>query len=422
MGRIITNLSLAKFDIRTGRRLRIAGPRSPFILTQPSRSWLLGMIEALYIPVSQVPSGTPMVTSRDIDKVAQSMSIQNSGDTSDSTSILRMASPPGNVPFGFPGGAGNTQYAGSDILGQDIGIMIGTDGTAVTPSDRRLYARIGHGRHGADGAPVLQENYNAGDDADQNLTTANVRIAQPFVPAHDYDLTSVFVKVYKDGAPGNITIRIRGSYFVAASFNNKVCSGNFTTDLATGTILEAAIPAASPGAQTECVLASPISLYAGRMYWICMEAPGAAGANHVHWRFDNSLGQNFNPPNMANGQFSQSTFGSSGDAGLTYSNTYANNPSCLFQCMGQSRGEMEIGGCDVGQLAIADPNGSFVIRRRFANHSGGNITIREVGIGICSTFNQMQHPVLAARDVIGGGVAVLDGELLEVTYTPAIVV
>lgn len=410
MGKIITGLRLDKFDARTGKRT--------FRHEQQSRSFLLGMIEALYIPVAQILSGTPLTTSRDLDRVLQSLCNYN-GDGQATTHILRMAAGPGNMGCGMANNI-DPVVNGIEFLSQDVGIMVGTDNTAVTPSDRRLVARVGHGINGIDGAPVLQNEYNVTDDTETAIGAATTRLAQPFVPTHDFDLTSVFIKIFKAGAPGNVTVRIRGSYYAGGGAKNP--SGNFTTDLGSGTILEAAIPGASPGAQTECVMATPIPVYAGRMYWICVEAVGASAGNTVSWRRDDTLSTNYNCPMFANGQYSQSIVASSGDSGATYSTTYSNAPSFLFQVMGQSRGEFEIGACEVGGLTIADPNGSFWIRRRFSNNCGDAISIAEVGLGITVTANSMQHVILAARDVVGPAVNVLDGEILEVTYTPSIVV
>jgi hypothetical protein len=94
---------------------------------------------------------------------------------------------------------------------------------------------------------------------------------------------------------------------------------------------------------------------------------------------------------------------------------------------GRGAGQMEYGGCDVAGLIIAHPNGQFTIRRFFENNSGGGITVQEVGIyaggtdgpGVADAVHSWAFCI--ARDLTGG-VAVLDTELLEATYTVQITV
>ena len=90
---------------------------------------------------------------------------------------------------------------------------------------------------------------------------------------------------------------------------------------------------------------------------------------------------------------------------------------------GQSLGDFEYDGCVLGNLIFSDPNGTFKIRRRFHNLSGGSITVNELGIGAASGYYPNRwNAKLIARDVLGTGVAVANNEILEVTYTPQITV
>lgn len=93
---------------------------------------------------------------------------------------------------------------------------------------------------------------------------------------------------------------------------------------------------------------------------------------------------------------------------------------------GGGGGEFEYGGCELLDLLISDPNGQFTIRRYFTNHSGGPITVEEVGIyGVITRgdviADQAVWAACFARDLTGG-VAVADTEILRVTYVPQITV
>ncbi|MBA7589973.1 hypothetical protein ES708_32072 [subsurface metagenome] len=92
---------------------------------------------------------------------------------------------------------------------------------------------------------------------------------------------------------------------------------------------------------------------------------------------------------------------------------------------GRSAGQLEYGGCELFGIAFSDPNGEFTIRRYFTNASGGSITVNEVGIysvGCSKKSSGYSWAFLIARDVVSPGVAVLDGEILRVTYVPQITV
>jgi hypothetical protein len=94
---------------------------------------------------------------------------------------------------------------------------------------------------------------------------------------------------------------------------------------------------------------------------------------------------------------------------------------------GRAATQMEYGGCEPINIAFADPNGTFDLRRYFTNLSGGGIIIQEVGIyaGAC-TYGPLAGAEFAwsfciCRDLTGG-VLVNNTELLRVTYTIQITV
>jgi len=91
---------------------------------------------------------------------------------------------------------------------------------------------------------------------------------------------------------------------------------------------------------------------------------------------------------------------------------------------GNTAGTFEYGGCEFSSLSFVNPNGEFTIRRYFTNNSGGAITVNEVGIHAAgsSMGERFAWQFLIARDIVGGGIAVADAELLKVTYVPQITV
>lgn len=90
---------------------------------------------------------------------------------------------------------------------------------------------------------------------------------------------------------------------------------------------------------------------------------------------------------------------------------------------GRAAGELEYGGCELVNIAIANPNGEFTIRRYFTNYSGGGITVQEVGIYTPGTDydSYSAWAFCIARDLTGA-VAVANTELLRVSYVVQITV
>jgi hypothetical protein len=83
----------------------------------------------------------------------------------------------------------------------------------------------------------------------------------------------------------------------------------------------------------------------------------------------------------------------------------------------------QYGGQEIVDLAVADPNAQFTLRRFFTNMTGGNIDIEEVGIWMeASDTVDTYEVVQIARDVVAPAVTVLNTELLRVTYDATITV
>ncbi|MFA5377993.1 MAG: hypothetical protein WC455_19740 [Dehalococcoidia bacterium] len=91
---------------------------------------------------------------------------------------------------------------------------------------------------------------------------------------------------------------------------------------------------------------------------------------------------------------------------------------------GLAAGQVLYSGCGCDTLTFADPNGSFIIRRLFTNVSGGNITVNEVAlytIMYSQSTTQLGHFCIY-RDIIGGGLAIVNGNVVVVTITVQITV
>lgn len=89
---------------------------------------------------------------------------------------------------------------------------------------------------------------------------------------------------------------------------------------------------------------------------------------------------------------------------------------------GGGAGQLYYGGTEVFAVTIANPNGSFAIRRYFTNSSGGSITVNECGIyTVGYVTSEYPYAFCICRDLTGG-VVVADTEILAVTYTVQITV
>ena len=87
-------------------------------------------------------------------------------------------------------------------------------------------------------------------------------------------------------------------------------------------------------------------------------------------------------------------------------------------------GQMQYGNVAFGLPASDPTTSSFTITRDFANASGGLITVNEIGLYVkadealaVSPFSiSNQRLFMTIRDVIGGGIAVPNGQTLTINY------
>jgi hypothetical protein len=407
--RIVGTLKLERYD----KNFRLLERR-----VQPMRSWTKGLIDILYGAHASIQVATTFPGMYCIDRTPRDATLK--ADVSGAWNMENwgfIGGPPGFTALN------NKAYTTGFLeweQGCDVGIQVGTDNTAATPTDRRLYHRIGHGIRPADGGDVTFESYDAGDDAEgQIITDDNRQRAQGFRPRNDFRCSSVEVKVDKVLAPaGPLTVEIRAPGMQVNPWN--VPS---TTVLATGTIAAAAIGAA-PGAFVACVFGTHVDLYAGRQYFIVLHSAGVDGANYFQWRYD-SAGATYDR-NVKVDDGSISWVGACSTANAWVAGTRTDGACHMFRAIGRSIGEFEYGGCEIVHRVTANPNDAFDIRRFFYNRSGGVIAVAEVGIQ--AQFRSYVNPsqkineTLIARDVVGPAVNVANTEILQVTYTPAITV
>ncbi|MBA7478564.1 hypothetical protein ES707_13991 [subsurface metagenome] len=86
-------------------------------------------------------------------------------------------------------------------------------------------------------------------------------------------------------------------------------------------------------------------------------------------------------------------------------------------------GRLQYGGVAFGAPASDATTSQFTITRDFANNSGGAITVNEIGLYVKGLDTDVQtRYFMTIRDVIGGGIAVPDGQTLTVNYREQAVV
>lgn len=392
---------------------------------QPMRSFTLGLMELFYCASGHFIASSPSYA-RDVDFVNKRVVFPNfpTGSTGYSLTMTSGRLSAGGGLSAHPDASYSTGYSGYPqwsticLSGQDIGIVIGNGTTAVTPADRRLEKKFGHGVRGPDGSPVVMFAYTGSDSQNQTIGSATTFGGMLFIPDRTFQCTSAEVKIYKSGSPGNCTVIIRGVDDVDFVPNY----GRVDTDILTGTILEASIPGASPGSLVAASFGTVRDLYAGHYYSLIASTPVAT----CYWRYETSLttgasvgyrsfnGQYYNYPVRLN----------TSNGGTSWGSNSGQAAGC--RVLGQSLGEFEYGGCFLDSYLVSNPNAEFVVRRQFRNNCGSSLTVNEVGLQTPQTAYASGRPfnwsTLIARDIIGGGQVVADTEVLEITYTVQITV
>jgi len=85
---------------------------------------------------------------------------------------------------------------------------------------------------------------------------------------------------------------------------------------------------------------------------------------------------------------------------------------------GVTSGKLEYCGNSFTAPVVSAPSASFTMNRIFRNSSGGDITIKEIGISSASEcIGNTWYSFLIVRDVLGVPVTMANGDYLKVTYT-----
>ena len=89
---------------------------------------------------------------------------------------------------------------------------------------------------------------------------------------------------------------------------------------------------------------------------------------------------------------------------------------------GTDPGELQYSAVTFGAPASDATTSQFTITRDFANGSGGAITVNEIALYVKAFKYNNTYYFMTIRDVIGGGIAVPDGQTLTVNYREQAVV
>lgn len=397
--------------------------------TQRSRSFVKGLFDLLYLAHSQLPAASPLNV---LDVIGQARDIDGDSDIDGARSykgILQVVAPSGDGAILVPmGGAwekvnpdGLVAQPHHFMRGENIGIEVGVGTTAVTPDDRQIEEKVFHGQNSSVGVNSKFDYYDEPSNHEWTIDSANDYVAALIMPIRGFKLNSVKLLLYRAGNPGNIELNIRGVrandmsddwYPETPSITSVVTDGN-------------TLPTASPYEWREFTLAAPIIMNPGFIYMFDIHAAGASGGNEVHWRdVEYGVGNEW-------GRYCIDM--TTGGLGGTWYNQGDHVP--CFELWGTAQAEFEYSGCEIFGYTVADPNAEFKIRRLFTNNSGESITVNEVGIYAMATrkktcdYDYMAtrhigsvHPICIARDIVSPAIAVADGEVLAVTYTPQITV
>lgn len=334
-----------------------------------------------------------------------------------------------------------------EFIGECFGIQISTDATAVTPSDAWLPSRIGQGRARWRRRYCLADNKLYGICSDRyqyewvvNLSTRKIYkrylcgaaildFDPPGVQPRDLTFDGTYLwfvdaaataVIYRlDPDDGSSTLNFNAPAGGAAAtglawdFDNSVlwyCDS--TTDLiykldpADGTVLDSF---AAPGS------------YPYGLEWVDGYLYNLDGIDKKIYKINPVGGAVVKtialPPDVGAVTTSpQQPWGVMFDGLVWVITDYAENAYPWALYLPEDETKVELGGMEVFAPTFSDPNGSMVLRRHFTNNSGGDVTIRKVGIHAGAI------PELVAADVLDTPVTILDTKVLRVTYTMGITV
>ena len=394
-----------------------------------SRSWVLGMMELLYLAHAQILYSAPYALTDILGQERQC-------DCDHQDSYYRGYK--GNLAWSSPGGYGSifvptgSRKEDSDgpfsfweamnfLKGDILGIQIGGDNTAVAPADHALGQKIFHGMGASVAGPASFSDYTTGDDTAHTIDAATDKVGCLLIPERGFRMSSVRLLLYKAGNPGNMVLRIKGVRYYYND-TSKFLQPDPTGDIDAITENANTLPVGAPYEWREFALTTPIDMQPGMMYAFALECAGADAANRVYWRYQGTVDPTYNWDRIY-----------SVDGGTLW--TPDDDDRMMIDPQGSALAEMEYGGCEMYGKTISDPNGEFSVSRLFRNNSGENIGVEEVGLYAAVTRYQSKvysgayfykvgdsWAACVAKDVVAPAVTVNDGETLQVIYTPQITV
>lgn len=397
---------------------------------QPCKSFIKQLWELMYVQAAQISYLTPRVGVADIAgqiRKINGVSLLADENSDGGAKATLLATAPGGQGTAYAPGQGELggnsgpnfplSWIGYMLRGETLGICLGAGNTAVVPNDFRLVDRIFHGTRTAQAVAVAMQTNAIVDDIDLEVYQTQQRFIG-FVALRGFKLTSVKLKMYREGNPGIVTMKLWGCSGDSSTMGTSIPTPEITTHIATGTTDGDTLTNISPGEIREITLATPVDIIPGMLYAIHLTTVGGGAAQNIHLRYKSNT-------------YNTKCFGGGSSAdGLNWSNP-SPGLNVYYELWGTSKAELEYGGCEIRNLTVANPNASFVISRNFYNNTGGAVSVEEVGIGAAAfnnggeTLIEWNHDAFAfliARDVVAPAINLLNGQTLQVTYTPAITV
>jgi hypothetical protein len=110
------------------------------------------------------------------------------------------------------------------------------------------------------------------------------------------------------------------------------------------------------------------------------------------------------------------------DATAPTINDYKLGTIILHDAAPPTAGRMQYGAVAFGAPSADATTSQFTVTRNFANASGGLITVNEIGMYVIGARLTVLYYFMTIRDVIGGGIAVPNGQTLTINYRPQAVI
>ena len=393
---------------------------------QWAKSWTQQLWELLYIAHAQIAKAAPRIATDIIGQQREIDSQANVSTGKEYKSTLAVGAPSGAGGLFCPTGSWQTEdgYEFSVvrptnfIRGELVGIQAGAGTSAVIPTDTRLAQRINHGQGGSIAITQSFDSYTSGDDGEDGIYGTERIYSVGILPVRGFRLSAVRLLLYRVGTPGTITLSIRGLRGELDTYGRHEFE---LTPVAETTSDGNTLPTGAPHEWREFTLPAPIDIPQGYPFSVALMATSGDSSNYVRWRRHNRGSGNQHPRywqiNTTNG-------------GGSFNQYSYYTP--MFELRGMALAELEHGGCEIFGLNLSHPNGQFNIRRLFTNNSGETVNINEVGIYAVGTrvgwysrsycFVGDAYSFCIARDIVSPAINLLDGQVLQVTYTPQITV